>query len=173
MNERARTVLGHHEREGHVLEEVQRPAPVRIHLACELRFRSFRVWGCKEEKHRGSGSRAARPAERRQLRSRFEEGGIQLGLLDEVLGRCRANLAHIRPSGPNSGPGVLVQVLQTFEAIPSLLGRGWHNLSAVASSSGTNHERGAASVIINHRRLEARNRARGQAHLVEVQGFEL
>ena len=83
MNERARTVLGHHEREGQVLEEVQRPAPVRIHLACELRFRSFRVWGCKEEKHRGSGSRAARPAERRQLihARASKKAGSNLGCL--------------------------------------------------------------------------------------------
>ena len=39
--------------------------------------------------------------------------------------RCRANLAHVRQSAPDSGPGFRVKVLTTFEVVPSLLGSGF------------------------------------------------
>ena len=37
---------------------------------------------------------------------------------------CRANPAHIRQSGPDSGPGFRVKVLEIFQVILSSLGRG-------------------------------------------------
>jgi len=36
---------------------------------------------------------------------------------------CRANMAHIRQSRPDSGPGFQVTVLKTFRVVPSSLGR--------------------------------------------------
>ena len=39
----------------------------------------------------------------------------------DMAGRCRANSALIRQSGPDSGPGFRVKVLKHFEgALPSL-----------------------------------------------------
>jgi len=38
--------------------------------------------------------------------------------------RCRANMAHARQSRPDSGVGVQVKGLETFQVVPSLLGSG-------------------------------------------------
>ena len=37
--------------------------------------------------------------------------------------RCRANMAHMRQPRPDFGLGFQINVLPTFEAVPSLLGR--------------------------------------------------
>ena len=39
-------------------------------------------------------------------------------------GRCRANMAHIRQSGPDSGVVFQVKVLEIFAIIPCSLGSG-------------------------------------------------
>ena len=39
-------------------------------------------------------------------------------------GRCRANMAHRRQSRPDPGLGFQVQVLETFQVVPSSLGSG-------------------------------------------------
>ena len=38
--------------------------------------------------------------------------------------RCRANSVRIRQSGPNLGPGFRVKHLETFQVVPSSLGKG-------------------------------------------------
>ena len=49
-------------------------------------------------------------------------------------GRRRANMAHIRQSRPDSGLGVQVKVLETFQIVPSSLRSGLGNdLMAVKS----------------------------------------
>ena len=47
--------------------------------------------------------------------------------LASKLGACKivkANLAHIRQTGPECGPGFGAKVLKVFEFVPSLLGSG-------------------------------------------------
>jgi len=39
-------------------------------------------------------------------------------------GRRRANSAHVRQSGPESGPGFQTKVLKPFKVVPSSLGSG-------------------------------------------------
>jgi len=48
--------------------------------------------------------------------------GLQQG--ERVEGRCRANVAHIRQSRPNSGPGFQTKVLKNIKVVPSSLGSG-------------------------------------------------
>ena len=38
--------------------------------------------------------------------------------------RCRANVAHIKQSRPDSGLGVQVKVVKTFQVVPTSLGSG-------------------------------------------------
>ena len=38
--------------------------------------------------------------------------------------RCPVNMEHIRQSRPDSGPGFQVNVLETYEVVPSSLGSG-------------------------------------------------
>ena len=42
--------------------------------------------------------------------------------------RCRANMAHIRQSRPDSGLGFQVDVLEPFHVVPSSLGSGETNV---------------------------------------------
>ena len=39
--------------------------------------------------------------------------------------RCRATMAHVRQSRPDSGTGFQAKVLKTFQVAPSSLGSGW------------------------------------------------
>ena len=41
---------------------------------------------------------------------------------------CRANMAHIRQLGPDYGLSVQVNILRTFNVVPSSLGSGWAGL---------------------------------------------
>ena len=47
---------------------------------------------------------------------------MHLSVIDQV--RCRANMAHIRQSRPDSGLGFQAKVLKTFRDVPYLIGRG-------------------------------------------------
>ena len=47
--------------------------------------------------------------------------------------RCRANMAHLRQSRPESGLGFQVNVLKTFQAVPSSLGSSFPRTVAVVS----------------------------------------
>ena len=52
------------------------------------------------------------------------------GFRGEEFARCRANMAHITQSRPDSGRGLQVNVAETVESVPSSLGSGQaHNLS--------------------------------------------
>ena len=44
------------------------------------------------------------------------------GFLSSLAGRCRANMALIRQSRPEYGPGVQVQVTETVEGVPCSTG---------------------------------------------------
>jgi len=44
-----------------------------------------------------------------------------------VRTRCRANMAHVRQSRPDSGLGFQVKVLKPFKVVPFSLGSGDHN----------------------------------------------
>ena len=51
-------------------------------------------------------------------------GALPLSSKEETGVRCRANTAHRRQSGPDSGLGVQEKVHKTFEVVPSSLGSG-------------------------------------------------
>ena len=48
----------------------------------------------------------------------------RITILDATGYHCRANMAHVRQSGPDSGLGFQVFVIKTFKDVPSSLGRG-------------------------------------------------
>ena len=63
-----------------------------------------------------------------EITARFRVSGFGLGTTKWVAQlarfRCRAKIAHIRQSRPDSGLGFRVKVLKTFEVVPSSLGSG-------------------------------------------------
>ena len=63
--------------------------------------------------------------------------------------RCRASMAHIRQSGPDSGLGLKGKVLKTFQVVPSSLAIGV-NVSPSLRSEGTSSARCQAN--LGHRR---------------------
>ena len=49
--------------------------------------------------------------------------------------RCRANMAHIRQSRPDSGLGFQVKILTPFHVVPSSLGSGFPNGQEVSAKN--------------------------------------
>jgi len=61
------------------------------------------------------------------------------------------NSAHIRQSGPDSGPGVQVEVLNTFKAVPSSFESGQLTLERVSSTGvGTASSTGVGTASQQH-----------------------
>ena len=72
-------------------------------------------------------------------------------LLSSELGKyktVRANSAHIRQPGPDSGPGVRVKVLKTFQVVSFSLGSGRLGTPAAASTRARSASGGDAAVLV-------------------------
>ena len=60
------------------------------------------------------------------------------GHLGSLGGRCRAKVAHVTKSTPDSGLGFQVKVLDTFSGAPFSLGSGWEGQVLERSMSSEN-----------------------------------
>ena len=60
-----------------------------------------------------------------RLSDHIERGVSAPGARVSIRGRCRANMAYIRQSRPDSGLGFQVKVVEAFQLVLSSLGSGW------------------------------------------------
>ena len=78
---------------------------------------------------------------------------------------CRANVAHIRQSRPDSGLGLKVKVLKTFQGIPSSLENA---LAGLGLPSFSKPETDSATSSLNPRPSALKNRQCGKGVRVHV-----